>query len=101
METMQKLTQERVEFAANMFKLLGHPLRLRIVELLDLNGEMTVTEIQTATDEPQSTVSIYLNRMKTVGLLTSRRDGNQSYYTLAEPKLRTLLDCLRGCPLDD
>lgn len=83
-----------------MFKLLGHPLRLRIVELLDIHGERSVNDIAELTDQAQSTVSLYLNRLKNSGLLKSRRDGNQTFYSLNEPKLAIMLDCLRGCPLD-
>jgi ArsR family transcriptional regulator len=94
------MSETKIEFATSMFKLLGHPLRLRIVEWLDVEGEKTVNEIAEATEQPQSTVSLYLNRLKNCGLLKSRRSGNQTYYSTDEPKLRTLLDCLRGCPLE-
>jgi DNA-binding transcriptional ArsR family regulator len=94
------MSETKIEFATTMFKLLGHPLRLRIVEWLDVEGEKTVNEIAEAMDQPQSTVSLYLNKLKGCGLLRSRRDGIQSYYSTDEPKLRTLLDCLRGCPIE-
>lgn len=93
------MTPEKIDFATDMFKLLGHPLRLRIVELLDLHGEKTVNELSDKTGQPQSTVSLYLNKLKSSGLLKKRRDGNQTFYSVAEPKLRVLLDCLRGCDL--
>lgn len=92
--------QEKIEFATSMFKLLGHPLRLRLVELLDIHGEKTVNELAELTGQVQSTVSLYLNRLKNSGLLKRRRDGNQTYYSLQEPKLSTLLECMRDCPLE-
>lgn len=94
------MSEEKVDFATEMFKLLGHSLRLRIVEILDIEGERTVNELSSLTEQPQSTVSLYLNRLKSCGLLKSRRDGNQTYYSVAEPKIRVLLDCLRGCSLE-
>ena len=94
------MDQEKVEFATAMFKLLGHPLRLRLVELLDLHGEKTVNELAELTEQVQSTVSLYLNRLKNSGLLKSRRDGNQTFYSLNEPKLTKLLDCMRECELE-
>ena len=94
------MSEQKIEFATEMFKLLGHPLRLRIVEILDLEGERTVNELSALTEQPQSTVSLYLNRLKSCGLLKNRRDGNQTYYSVNEPKLRVLLDCLRGCSLE-
>lgn len=95
------LNEETLEFATSMFKLLGHPLRLRIVEVLDARGEKNVNELAEITGQTQSTVSFYLNRLKNSGLLKKRRDGNQTYYSIAEPKLNVLVDCLRGCPLQN
>ncbi len=96
-----QMSTEKIDFAAEMFKLLGHPLRLRLVELLDLHGETTVNELSERTSQPQSTVSLYLNKLKGSGLLKSRRDGNQTYYSVAEAKLHVLLNCLRGCELTE
>jgi hypothetical protein len=39
MREQELMAQEKLVFATGMFKLLGHPLRLRIVELLDLHTE--------------------------------------------------------------
>lgn len=93
------LSEEKIEFATSMFKLLGHPLRFRLVEVLNANGENNVNEIAEITGQSQSTVSFYLNRLKSSGLLKKRRVGNQTYYSIAEPKLNTLVECLRDCPL--
>ena len=93
------LTEDTLEFATSMFKLLGHPLRLRIVEVLDTYGEKNVNELAEITEQSQSTVSFYLNRLKNSGLLKKRRDGNQTYYSVDEPKISVLLNCLRGCPI--
>jgi ArsR family transcriptional regulator len=96
----EALSANKLEFAATMFKMLGHPLRLQLVELLDVHGEKTVNELAELCEQSQPTVSLYLNRLKTLGLLGSRRAGNQTFYFLAHPKLPTLLDCIRDCPLE-
>jgi ArsR family transcriptional regulator len=98
--TAQLISEEKLAFATRMFKLLGHPLRLRLVEILEVHGEKTVNDLAEMTQQPQSSVSLYLNRLKNSGLLSSRRDGNQSFYSIREPKLPILLDCLRDCKLD-
>jgi DNA-binding transcriptional ArsR family regulator len=94
------MPDDKVDFATAMFKLLGHPLRLRLVEILDNEGEKTVNDLADLTGQSQSTVSLYLNRLKTNGLLHRRRSGNQTYYSIGEPKLTKLLNCLRECPLE-
>ena len=97
----ERLTPARLEFASTMFKMLGHPLRLKLVELLDVHGEKTVNELAELCQQSQPIVSLYLNRLKSLGLLGSRREGNQSFYSIAHPKLPVLLDCIRECPLED
>lgn len=97
----EPLRLAKIEFAASMFKMLGHPLRLRLVELLDLYGEKTVNQLAELCKQPQSVVSLYLNRLKACGLLSNRREGNQSYYFINHPKLTLLLDCIRDCPFDE
>lgn len=92
--------EEKLEFVSSMFKMLGHPLRLQLVELLDLHGERTVTQLAELSNQTQPTVSLYLNRLKALGLLGSRRVGNQSFYFIAHPKLPTLLECMRDCPFE-
>ena len=96
----EALSAAKLEFAATMFKMLGHPLRLQLVETLDVHGEKTVNELAEMCGQSQPTVSLYLNRLKTLGLLGSRRSGNQTHYFVAHPKLPTLLDCIRDCPLE-
>lgn len=95
-----QLTQETLDFASAMFKALGHPLRLRLIELLDLHGETTVSDLASLSGEAQPTVSLYLNKLKSLGLLGSRRVGNQTYYAIVHPKIGVLLNCIRGCPLN-
>lgn len=95
----KSLSAQKLDFAAGMFKMLGHPLRLQLVEMLDLHGEKTVNELAELCGQSQPTVSLYLNRLKALGLLGSRRVGNQSFYFIAHPQLPTLLTCVRECPM--
>ena len=96
----QTLSSSKLELASSMFKMLGHPLRLQLVELLDVYGERTVNELADLCAQPQSAVSLYLNRLKALKLLGSRREGNQTYYFLSHPQLPVMLDCIRACPLE-
>lgn len=99
MKTERALTAEKLAFASQMLRLLGHPVRLSIVELLADAGERSVGAIGEAVGEPQPTVSAHLNRMRVGGLLASRREGTTVYYQVALPQLHKLLDCLRDCEL--
>ncbi len=84
--------------AADIIKMLGHPERLKIVEVLE-PGEAMVSEIQQRLDLPQATVSQQLAKMRGCGILTQRRDGVHVYYRIVEPKVHHILRCIRTCDM--
>ena len=93
------ISRQRAEHAAELLKLLGHPVRLRIVELLDLEQELTVSEIHSGVGVSQSTVSQHLSRMKARGILSSRREGTRVVYSIREPQVVRMLQCVRECQI--
>lgn len=95
-----EISFEKLAYASEMLKVLGHPLRLRIVELLDTRGELSVGELVTLTGEAQPTVSQHLTTMKLRGVLVSRRQGGQMFYSIAHVQVRKVLDCVRTCEVD-
>ena len=84
--------------AAEMIRVLGHPVRLRIVELLE-HEERTVTQIQEGLDAPQALVSQQLARMRAAGIVEGRREGSNVWYRIADPRVVRMLDCLRHCDI--
>jgi len=82
--------------AAEMVRVLGHPVRLRIVELLE-TGEQTVTQLQASLDAPQALVSQQLARMRAAGIVAGRRSGSNVWYAIADLRVVRMLDCLRHC----
>ena len=82
--------------AAEMIRVLGHPVRLRIVECLEA-GELTVTELQDALAAPQAAVSQQLARMRAAGIVSGRRDGVHVRYSIADARVVQMLNCLRNC----
>jgi DNA-binding transcriptional ArsR family regulator len=85
--------------AAEMIRVLGHPVRLRIVECLE-HGEQTVTDLQAALKAPQAAVSQQLARMRSAGIVKGRRDGVNVRYSIADDRVVQMLDCLRHCHVD-
>lgn len=92
-----RIDEKKLEYAAEMLRLMGHPVRLRIIELLDEHLELPAGAFHAALDEPQPTVSQHLNKMRTLGLLAARREAGQVIYSVAQPQLLQLLQCVRGC----
>ena len=89
------LPEEFLQSMAEVIKLIGHPLRLRILEFLDLNGECTVSRILAGISAPQSAVSQHLNRMRAAGIVACRREGRQMLYRIGAVNAVTILNCLR------
>ena len=73
-----------------IFKALCDETRLKIVEFL-LNGEKCVCEIVPFTKRTQSTVSIQLAKLESLGVVESRREGKSVYYRISNPKVRKIL----------
>ncbi|HET7038686.1 MAG TPA: metalloregulator ArsR/SmtB family transcription factor [Gemmatimonadales bacterium] len=84
--------------AAEIIKLLGHPERLKIVEVLE-EGEATVSEVQEAVGLPQAIVSQHLAKMRGADIVTARRDGVHVFYRIREPKVPHILRCIRTCDM--
>ncbi|RLG30861.1 ArsR family transcriptional regulator [Methanosarcinales archaeon] len=78
-----------------IFKALCDETRLKIVELL-LNGEKCVCEIIPFTKRTQSTVSIQLAKLESLGIVESRREGKSVYYKIKNKKVVEILRIIRG-----
>ena len=95
-ETKSRLRDEVVETTARMLKCLGHPLRLRILDLLEAKGELTVSEVQNALDIEQAVCSQHLSLMRDKGILSRRKEGVHVYYSLGDPRSLKVLGCVRS-----
>ena len=85
---MQDLDQV-FDAAAGYFSLLSEPMRLRILHAV-CESERSVSDIVQATGGSQTNVSRHLNAMLRAGALTRRREGNFSFYGVADPTLTEL-----------
>lgn len=79
---------------AELFRVLGHPLRIRILELL-VNGERTVGDLQAALNVDSSSASQHLATLRQQGVLESRRAGVSVYYRIRDPRVIELLAVAR------
>jgi DNA-binding transcriptional ArsR family regulator len=79
---------------AQLFRVLGHPVRIRILELL-VSGERTVGELQAELELDSSGTSQHLAALRQLGLLESRRAGTSSYYRVKDPCVSELLAVAR------
>lgn len=91
----QFLPIEFVEIIADAIRILGHPLRIRIVEVLDLHGETQVNKIVDLLGCSQSVASQHLNKMRRAGLIAARREGSEVFYSLVDEHPCTIVQCMR------
>ena len=87
------MDSEAAQRISTVLKALGHPVRLRIIELLGPD-EMCVGEIFTSLGIKQSITSQHLNMMRDKQVLTCRKDGAKVYYRIHNPNVIKLLQCM-------
>ena len=84
------LQSQRVfELAAELFTLLGTPMRLRILNAL-CDGEQSVTQMLAKIDTTQPNLSQHLAVMYRSGVLAKRKEGTQVIYRVQSEKALTL-----------
>ena len=76
--------------AAELFKILGDPTRLKIVELL-LENEMCVNHIAETMGMGQSAISHQLRVLRQARLVTYRKEGKTAYYSLNDDHVEGLV----------
>jgi ArsR family transcriptional regulator len=83
-----------VRAAAEMLRTLGHPARLRIVELLT-GRTMTVGELTEAMKMPQHAVSGHLRELRAAGVVAGDRRGRHVWYRLRSADAAGVVQVIR------
>ena len=86
-----------------LFKVLSDPTRQRLLAALEGN-ELSVQELQQVLELGQSSISSHLGKLRSVGVVSSRRDGKFTFYRLArngEMEKPVLEELLRSVPSAD
>ncbi|MBB4984493.1 MULTISPECIES: ArsR/SmtB family transcription factor [Streptomyces] len=84
------LYQAKAEF----FRMLGHPVRIQILELLQ-SGPLAVRELLTRIPVEPSALSQQLAVLRRSGIVTSSREGSTVVYTLADGDVAELMQAAR------
>jgi ArsR family transcriptional regulator len=87
----RELSDEALSLIASRFRLLGEPLRLKILNALR-DGELSVTELVEETGAGQANVSKHLGLLLTGGLVARRKEGNLAYYYIADETIFQLCE---------
>jgi DNA-binding transcriptional ArsR family regulator len=91
-----ELSHEVLARMAQVLKLLAHPDRLKVIEILENEGEAPVHAIVERLGLPQGATSQHLNQMRRANLIGAERRGKEVWYRIADRRSLTILNCIRG-----
>lgn len=80
---------------AEFFRALGHPVRIRLLQLLR-EGERTVGSLQAALELDSSSTSQQLAVLRKQGLVESRREGTNAFYRVKDRRTLELLELAKA-----
>lgn len=89
------MTTPLYQMKAEFFKTLGHPSRIRVLELLSKH-EHSVGELLRAIDIEASSLSQQLAVLRRAGLVTTRKEGSTVYYSLVSTQIADLMGLARS-----
>lgn len=101
MKITRDISVGKVYKIAEILKTIGHPLRLKILETLEKEEPLCVSEIQERIpiSAEQSLLSHHLIKMKDKGILNSEKKGMHVYYAIQDRELLKIFDCMENCSL--
>lgn len=91
---IKMLSFGKLDQAAECLRVMAHPVRLRIVDVLT-QGEFAVHEIAELCQTSPNQTCEHLRLLKGHKLLSSERRGRTVYYKIASPQLTNLLACIK------
>lgn len=89
------MTAPLYQAKAEFFKALGHPARIRVLELL-AEGERAVSELLPEVGIEPANLSQQLAVLRRLNLVNTRREGSAVYYSLVSPQVAELLTVARA-----
>ena len=90
--------ENRIDYKAQaaLLKALSNPIRLQIVHNLLRSGCHNVSCMEKNSGMSQSCISQHLQKLRSAGVVTARRSGNEVYYSAASPEVAQLIPALFG-----
>jgi DNA-binding transcriptional ArsR family regulator len=83
------------QLKAEFFRTLGHPVRIRVLELLS-EREHAVSEMVADMAIEPANLSQHLAVLRRAGMVTTRKEGSAVHYTLTSPRVAELLAVARA-----
>lgn len=93
--TPQAMDLQKIEKACGCLKALAHPIRLQVLCALR-EGEKNVQQLEQLIGTTQANMSQHLGQMRHTEILMTRKEANQVFYSVREPRMFELLDLLQS-----
>jgi DNA-binding transcriptional ArsR family regulator len=87
------LTGQGLELIADRFRVLGEPMRLKLLIALE-TGEKNVSELVQLTEATQANVSKHLGILTDAGMVARRKEGLKTFYVISDPQIFKLCDLM-------
>jgi DNA-binding transcriptional ArsR family regulator len=91
---VSELNRQLQEFKSNFFKVLSHPMRIRILELLS-EGDKSVNQLQVLLGSEGAAVSQQLAILRAKSIVDAKKEGTKVIYSLRDPMIMELLGVAR------
>lgn len=88
---MGKLNEHTLEHVAHRFKILGEPMRLKLLNCLQ-EGELCVQDLVEQTGAGQANISKHLSMLSSQGILGRRKEGLYVFYFIKDETVYELCD---------
>jgi len=92
-QTLQTPDDRVLDFKARIFKVMGDPNRLKILETLR-QGEICQCELIPIIGQAQPTVSRHLKLLEDAGLISSHKESTKILYRVVDSHIFSLLDAI-------
>ena len=89
------LPQPLIELIAQRFRVIGEPMRIRILDQLR-GGSATVSDLRRALDTSQQNVSKHLGVLHQAGIVRREKRGNHAVYSIADESVFALCEQVCG-----
>jgi DNA-binding transcriptional ArsR family regulator len=89
------VSDELVDLVAQRFRVLGEPMRIKLLDRLR-DGGLSVGELQQALGASQQNLSKHLGILHAAGMVSRTKDGNRTIYAISDPMVFDLCEIVCG-----
>ncbi len=83
--------RDNIMHKSDLLKAIASPVRLCILNKLSETEEMSVTDMQACIEASQSAISQHVRKLKDLGIVSLRKEGTSSYYSLQDDMVRQIV----------